>query len=169
MIDLQHEIDRIMGELHAARVQRAPSDDAIIAEHIDAAYDSAQAVRRSLRKDSPVSPLERAQQAAAARLLTLKPPRIVGQGDAADAQNIADYLREIIAAVDPLIAAVGAYVADNFSQEVDLSLFENQLLGALDGEALHELSALADRAAEDAAEMRADRRGWDAAVRAGVD
>lgn len=36
-------LERVYGELHAARVQRSPKDDAIIGEHIDTAYEAARA------------------------------------------------------------------------------------------------------------------------------
>lgn len=41
-------LDLIIGELGAARVQRASSDDAIIADHIDQAYQIAIAAKRRI-------------------------------------------------------------------------------------------------------------------------
>lgn len=40
-------LESIIGHLGAAKMQRAPSDDRIIAEHIEAALDVATAARRS--------------------------------------------------------------------------------------------------------------------------
>ncbi len=42
----------IIGHLGAAKMQRIPSDDEIIGEHIDAAYELAKVARRVLHNSS---------------------------------------------------------------------------------------------------------------------
>lgn len=46
----------IIGHLSAAKMQRAPSDDKIIAEHIDAALAIATKLRRDLNSYEPPDP-----------------------------------------------------------------------------------------------------------------
>lgn len=45
---IEAELVEIIGHLGAAKMQRAASDDRIIAEHIDAALEIASAARRAL-------------------------------------------------------------------------------------------------------------------------
>lgn len=61
-----------------------------------------------------------------------------------EASDLADKITE-----SSLIAAYGSYVAANSPGKVDLSQFTDQLSGALDGNALYEIEAAADRVRED--------------------
>jgi hypothetical protein len=52
MTDLNTLLEEIVGHLGAARIQRDPSDDKIIAEHIDAAHEAAVTAWRIVRKEA---------------------------------------------------------------------------------------------------------------------
>lgn len=47
--DIKQSLAEIMSHLGAAQIQRAPSDDKIIAEHIDQALDIATKTYRSIK------------------------------------------------------------------------------------------------------------------------
>lgn len=54
-------LDEIIGHLGAAQIQRAASDDKIIAVHIDAALDAAKRLRGGCSPDAPARPMLRAE------------------------------------------------------------------------------------------------------------
>jgi hypothetical protein len=114
------------------------------------------------------SPLDLARAECAHKLLALRLTCIVGAADASDARALIDDIEAICAAVDPLIAAIGDYAAENF-HGIDLKLFRDQLRGALEGNATYELECAAERLAEEAAEIAADPRGYAKARRLEVD
>jgi hypothetical protein len=78
--------------------------------------------------------LDRALGVTVGRLTAFKPARIVGEPHIGDAHNLIDDLLAIAAIVDPLIAAYGEYARSHFGR-IDQSLFADQLLGALLGNA----------------------------------
>src|SRR5262245_24393213 len=114
-------------------------------------------------RDAPPSahPVRKACLAAAVKLVSLLPTRIVGEPDMADARALIDDLDAICSIVDPMVAAIGHYAESNFGQ-LDQSLFTDQLHGALDGNATFEIEQAARRhigdRAEGAAEAAADFR-----------
>jgi hypothetical protein len=81
--------------------------------------------------------------------LALRAPRIPVSPDPHHLLNIADHLREIAAIVDRYIEAVGSEIKSNSNVCVDGSLFDRQLFGALDGNALFEIQRAAEAIAED--------------------
>lgn len=82
--------------------------------------------------------LERAQARAAGKLAGVTFHRIsTAHPDHKDAASVRSDLEHIWESVDPLISAIGAELSANF-HGVDLELFENQVRGALEGNATHE-------------------------------
>jgi hypothetical protein len=94
----------------------------------------------------------RVQAECAANLAGMRLHRIYGQATPDDAIALRDDLEAIARKiVDPLIAVIGDEAAQNFNG-IDLKLFTDQLIGALDGNATTVLS----QAAFDLSESRAD-------------
>jgi hypothetical protein len=112
--------------------------------------------------------VEAAVRTAAVQLAGLRPTRIVGEADAADARNLIDDLAALWGIVDPVVAAVGACAAENFSG-IDRTLFTDQLRGALEGNATFALEEAARRIEADDGAFAADPRGHAKAVRLEVD
>lgn len=82
--------------------------------------------------------LERAQANAAAKLAGVTFHKIsVAHPDDKDARAVRADLEHIAASVDPLILAIGDELVSNFPG-TDLIQFDNQLRGALEGNATHE-------------------------------
>lgn len=123
--------------------------------------DASAALVRAATSDAPPHPVRAACLTAAVKLVSLIPTRIVGFPDMADARGVIDDLDAVCAIVDPLIKAIGEYAEQHFGS-LDQSLFTDQVLGALDGNATFEIEQaarrlLADRhdgAIERAAEFR---------------
>lgn len=106
--------------------------------------------RREPSRSADVHPVRKACLAAAVKLVSLTPTRIVGEPDMADARGLIDDLDAICTIVDPVVAAIGSYAEAHFGR-LDQSLFTDQLHGALDGNATFEIEQaarklLADRA-----------------------
>ena len=112
--------------------------------------------------------VEAAIRSAIAKLAAFRPARIVGAADAADARNLIDDLTALTAIVDPVIAAVGAYAAENFVG-IDRAPFTDQLRGALEGNATFVLEETARRIEADDGAIAADPSGHAKAVRLEVD
>ena len=85
-------------------------------------------------------PVQHAINAAITRLAGFRPTRIVGEPDMNDALALVDDLDTLCAIVDPIIAAIGDYAAENF-HGIDRTLFRDQLRGALDGNATFDIEA----------------------------
>lgn len=93
--------------------------------------------------------LERAQAKAAAKLAGAALHKIsVTHPDHNDAAAVRADLEHIWDAVDPLIATIGNELSANFNG-VDTLQFENQLRGALEGNATHECDQAEARAITD--------------------
>ena len=84
----------------------------------------------------------RAQATAISGLAGLKLHRILGEADAADFLALRDDLEAVARVIDPLIAAVGAEAAAA-SHAILRDLFEDQVFGALDGNATFNLTEAA--------------------------
>lgn len=89
----------------------------------------------------------KAQASAAAGLAGITFHRITIYPDAADANAVRTDLLAIARIVDPLIEAIGDQLAANFNG-IDLQLFKDQVLGALEGNATHACDEAADAARE---------------------
>jgi hypothetical protein len=94
----------------------------------------------------------RALAGAIVKLSGLRPHIIVGEPEQDDFEKLKGDLDHIILAVDPLIKSYGDYAKANASGRFDTTLFTDQLLTALDGNAMFELTSAGERIAEDAAD-----------------
>jgi len=122
----------------------------------DALLQVSEHQRREPPRSANVHPVRKACLAAAVKLVSLTPTRIVGEPDIADARGLIDDLDTICTIVDPVITAIGAYAEAHFGR-LDQSLFTDQLHGALDGNATFEIEQAARKLlagrADGAAEM----------------
>lgn len=101
----------------------------------------------------------REQARSAANLSGLELHRVVGEATMADAENYIAELEVIARRVaDPLIEAIGREAQSDF-HGIDLSLFQNQLLSALQGNATYEI----ENAASERPDVADLRRGLQAA------
>jgi hypothetical protein len=116
----------------------------------------------------PEHPVAKAAQQAAAKLLGIQWHTIYGEARPGDANALIKDLEVIYRIIDPLVLAVGDYASSNFNG-VDLTLFEGQLEGALEGRATWTLTDAGERLDEERREFDADPRGWSRAVETGVD
>jgi hypothetical protein len=105
----------------------------------------------------PAHPVQQAVNAAIARLAGFRPTRIVGEPDTNDALGLVDDLDTICAIVDPIIAAIGDYAAENF-HGIDRALFRDQLRAALDGNATFDIEAAGRTAMVSRADAEAEIR-----------
>lgn len=70
-----------------------------------------------------------------------------------DFRAIVKDLEALTHRVDFLIATIGEYVEENTPRKVEMQLFQNQLAGALEGQAFYEIEACAERIIEDRDEL----------------
>ncbi len=78
-------------------------------------------------------------------LANFSPTRIVGEPDAADAENLKFNLLELAEIIDPLVQAIGEYAHHHFGiQPADQPLFKDLLRDGLDGNATYVLQKIAD-------------------------
>lgn len=96
----------------------------------------------------PVPSHWRAKATCLEKLAALKLHRVVGQPDCADAQRYMEDVRDVAAIIDPFILAIGDEAASTVSGKIDISLFEHQLRGALEGNAIYDLELAGERLAE---------------------
>lgn len=89
----------------------------------------------------------RAQANAIVGLAGLKLHNVIGEGDDADALAICDDIEALPKIVDPLLQATGEHANENF-HGVDMSLFTDQLCGAVDGNATFNMTEIADNIRE---------------------
>lgn len=116
----------------------------------------------------PVHPVRVAFKEAGLKLACLLPHTIVGEPDMADARGLLSDLDALIAIIDPVIAAIGHY-AESHLGSLDQSLFTDQVLGALDGNATFAIEDVVRKRMEDYGEIAADPRGYAKAVSMEVD
>lgn len=79
----------------------------------------------------------------------ITPTRIGLDADPDEIRAVNDDLLLLARKVDALIASYGQYVAAYTSTRIDQTLFTEQLLGALDGNAMFEVTNAADELQED--------------------
>ena len=109
---------------------------------------------------APEHPLRPALDALAAFAACLTPHVIsTNSPDKADAQELVDELLLLCAKVDRVVEAYGAYAHAHFGG-IDMSLFMDQLLGALDGNALYDLTSAGEAVNEDRREFEAEPKWW---------
>lgn len=80
---------------------------------------------------------------AGKQLLNMRAHHIVGEPDRHDAEELVACLRRLAAIIDPVVEAVGSYASHHFGW-VDQRLFQDQLVGALDGNATFAIEQAAD-------------------------
>jgi len=100
------------------------------------------------------NPLNQAVREAGLKLLALQMPDLVGVPDSKDAGDMVDSLEVVADIVDDALLSIGRELRSFFGHDIDLSLFTNQLLGALDGNAF---SVIPRAARSVAADYEADR------------
>src|SRR5262249_54955707 len=82
----------------------------------DALLQVSEHQRREPQRSANVHPVRKACLAAAVKLVSLTPTRIVGEPDMADARGLIDDLDAICTIVDPVVAAIGAYAEAHFGR-----------------------------------------------------
>ena len=92
--------------------------------------------------------LETAFDAMIMRLSTCRPP-FATNSNPADLRQLGQHLADIAAVIDSYIAKIGTELAMNAPYSIPRQLFMDQLLGALDGNAIHACNDAADQLAED--------------------
>ena len=96
----------------------------------------------------PPSNLQAAHTQLVARLLSIRPPAIVGEADGPDIRALSDYLVAIADAVDPLIEAIGreakSHSCADHPVKFDAASFRKVIYAAIDGNATFTLHALAE-------------------------
>lgn len=97
----------------------------------------------------PQNPINDAHNTMIFRLAALIPPRIYVNPDPCEFENTADYLCDVARIVDQWLLAVGREVNSNTSVRIDMSLFTDQVLGAVEGNATYECTRAAEALAED--------------------
>lgn len=127
----------------------------------------AEAVARGV-PPPPQHPLRPVLTELAAFAAGILPHRIVGSPDKNDALALVDDLLLLCAKVDKVVEAYGDYAAEHF-HGIEKPLFKDQLLNALDCNALYEITTAGERADEEQREIDADPRGFAKAERLGVD
>jgi hypothetical protein len=117
--------------------------------------------RLMLSARSPEHAVRPALTELAAFATGLTPSRITSNAPGPeDAQALVDDLLLLCAKVDRVVEAYGEYANAHFSTRIDMKLFKNQLLDALEGNALYELTSAGERAQEDMREFEREPLWW---------
>jgi hypothetical protein len=95
------------------------------------------------------NPLDTAIHNAGRKLLGLQMTRLWGQGDKGDAQSLTRDLLDIAKIVDDALLTIGREAVAHFGSDVDLTLFTDQLLGAVEGNATHTICAAVEAREEE--------------------
>jgi hypothetical protein len=107
----------------------------------------------------PINPLDLIVQNCGRKLCGLQMTRLVGEPDKGDAQSLTRDLLDIAKTIDDALLAIGREAKAHFGSAVDLSLFADQLLGAIEGNATFTICAAVEaRDEEIAAEIDGDAR-----------
>jgi len=104
------------------------------------------------------NPLDTAIHAAGRKLCALQMTRLFGECTKSDAQSLTRDLLDIAKIIDDALLAIGHEARMHFGSDVDLTLFADQLLGALEGNATHTICAAADAREEEIADDLGYRR-----------
>lgn len=100
-----------------------------------------------------VSPLDAIVRKAAVQLNGLTMHRIAGSAmHKGDAQALVSDLLALARIMDPVVKALGSYAQEYSSENIDQSLFTDQLLGALEGNATFVICEAVEKADEARAE-----------------
>ena len=89
----------------------------------------------------PPNPLDLIVQNAGRKLMGLQMTRLYAQADKSDAQSLTRDLLDIARIVDAALYDIGREAKAYFGYDVDLTLFTDQLLGAIEGNATHTICA----------------------------
>ncbi len=89
----------------------------------------------------PINPLDTAIHNAGRKLCALQMTRLWGEGDKSDAQSLTRDLLDIARIVDAALHEIGREARAHLGSDVDLTLFTDQLLGALEGNATYTICA----------------------------
>ncbi len=95
------------------------------------------------------NPLDIAIHNAGHKLIGLKMTRLWGETTKSDAQSVVRDLLDIARIVDAAIYEIGREAKAHIGHDVDLSLFSDQLLGALEGNATFTLCAAVESREEE--------------------
>lgn len=87
------------------------------------------------------NPLDIAVRNAGRKLCGLQMTRLWGEGDKSDAQSLTRDLLDIARIVDAALYEIGREAKAHFGHDVDLTLFTDQMLGAIEGNATHTICA----------------------------
>jgi hypothetical protein len=102
----------------------------------------------------PQNPLDLIVQNCGRKLAALQMTRLYAQADKSDAQSLTRDLLDISRIVDQMLYDIGREAKAHFGSDVDLTLFTDQLLGAIEGNATFTIcAAFESREAEIEAEI----------------
>src|SRR5262249_25908083 len=87
------------------------------------------------------NPLDLIVQNCGRKLMALQMTRLFAQADKSDAQSLTRDLLDIARIVDAALYEIGREAKAYFGHEVDLTLFTDQLLTAIEGNATHTICA----------------------------
>lgn len=87
------------------------------------------------------NPLDLIVQNCGRKLCALQMTRLFAQADKSDAQSLTRDILDIARIVDQMLYDIGREAKAYFGHDVDLSLFTDQLLGAVEGNATHTICA----------------------------
>jgi hypothetical protein len=99
---------------------------------------------------SPTSsnPIAKAHFAMIRELARMRLPSIGVSATPEDFEDVADYLVRVTSMFDMFLQSVGEDVRSNALCNIDLAQFSNQFAGAIDGNAVYELTCAAEAARE---------------------
>lgn len=103
------------------------------------------------------NPLDTAIHNAGRKLCALQMTRLYAQADKSDAQALTRDLLDIAKIVDDALLLIGREARMHFGNDVDLTLFTDQLLGAVEGNATHTICAAMESREE---EIEAEIGDW---------
>lgn len=102
----------------------------------------------------PINPLDLIVQNCGRKLMALQMTRLYAEADKGDAQSLTRDLLDIARIVDAALYDIGREAKAHFGHDVDLTLFTDQLLGAIEGNATYTIcAAVESREEEIAAEI----------------
>lgn len=112
----------------------------------------------SAKPENPQNPLDHAIHTVARRLLALRMTRLTANPDKGDAQELVRDLLDICQIVDTGLLEIGREIRSTFGNGIDLGLYTDQLRGAIEGNATHDVCRVAELNAEEFEIATADRR-----------
>lgn len=104
------------------------------------AFSGSTPIRPAVANINP-NPLDIIVQNAGRKLMGLQMTRFCGEADKGDAQALTRDLLDIARIVDAALYDIGREAKAHIGHDVDLSLFTDQLLGAIEGNATHTICA----------------------------